>query len=741
MLRLLFLFGFLCISGATWAQLPGLKIRKAQHPIVLDGKMEEADWLEADIATHFKQVFPFDSSFSKAQTEVRMTYDDHNIYVFAVMYNREPRKYVTASLRRDYRGPGNDGFSMTIDTYKDKTNGFLFGVNPFGVQREGLVANGGNGQEDLNLSWDNKWYAEARMLEDRWVAEIAIPFKTLRFKHGLDSWHINFYRIDSHEVEMSSWSPIPRIYSPTVLAFNRDLLWDQPLNHPGGNVSVIPYVANRNITDFENHQPSVNTPTLGADAKIALGPAMNLDLTVNPDFSQVEVDQQVTNLSRFEIFYPEKRQFFLENADLFANFGSNNMRPFFSRRIGVSRSPTTGQNIQDPIIGGVRLSGKLDNKTRVGFLNMQSAKVDSINEPSTNYMVGVVQRKVFSRSNVGLIMVNKQAFHDSLSKDFNLSPNKFNRMIGIDYNLGSKNNRWNGKFFYHRSFNQNKNDSAYASSAILSYVSPKLEVDIMAQTVGAHYDPEVGYLPRQRFNRLAPEAYYLWYPKSKIINSHGPGTDIDLIGNDLYGFTDWDANLWYKINFQNQATFFMRIRRDYVYLFSNFDPSGSGGLELPKGSSYYYNGVIINYTSNPRKRLVYNFQSRSGQYFNGSRLNLDGTISYRFQPYAIVSVDYSLNHISLPKPYNSANLVLISPKFDLTFSRKLFWTTYVQYNNQISNVNINSRLQWRFKPVSDLFIVYTDNYFAETMRDGRFLYIGQPKFRALVVKLTYWINM
>ena len=729
---LLYLLLLVILSGKAFSQGSGLHIKKTKGKIAVDGEMNEPDWQSAEFADRFRQFFPFDSSAAKCLTEVRMTYDEHFIYVFAKMKRLYPGKFVTPSLRRDFRGEAYDAFVVQFDTYKDRTNAVQFGVNPFGVQREGLVSNGGTNPEDLSLDWDNKWYSEAKIVSDGgWVCEFAIPFKTVRYKHGLDSWYINFYRIDTQLPERSTWSPISRVYPMQNLATSRELIWDNPLPHPGTNVSLIPYAAARSVHDFEDASLNTNQPAVGGDAKIALGPALNLDLTVNPDFSQVEVDQQVTNLNRFEIFYPEKRQFFLENGDLFANFGYSNMRPFFSRRIGVTRDPSTGQNIQNQIYGGFRLSGKINNNVRIGAMSMQAAEDNTINLPSINYTVAAIQRKVFSRSNIGLILINKQSFVDT----------SYNRLIGIDYNLASRDNRWTGKAFYHRSFDQLKKDSTYAASAQLTYQVPNIELDFLAQDVGANYNPEVGYTPRKRFKRFAPEAYYSFYPKSKIINKHGPGTDLDFIWNDLYGMTDWDANLWYRITFQNTAQFYTRIRRDFTYLFTPFDPSGSGGLQAPAGSSYYYNSVILFYQSNARKKLFYSFQSRIGEYFNGHRQNIDGTISYRLQPHAVISMNFTYNRIRLPLPYNSSDLLLLGPKFDLTFSRKLFWTTYFQYNNQINNLNINSRLQWRFKPVSDLFIVYTDNYFAETSTHDQVFYVGQPKLRALVLKLTYWINL
>ncbi len=735
----------LCIVISTsfaFAQLPGLHIKKATGTIEVDGEMKEEDWRGAEVANHFKQFFPFDSSYAKAQTEVRVTYDDHFIYVFAIMYNLGPRKYITPSLRRDFRGQAFDSFVVVLDTYQDKTNAFSFGINPFGVQREGLVSRGGIASEDLSLSWDNKWYSEAKMLDDRWVCEFAIPFKTIRYKEGLSSWNVNFYRNDTHQTEQSTWSPISRAYNLINMGTLRELLWDQPLQHPGTNVSVIPYVAARNEHNFQENKEAVTEPTIGGDAKIAVSPALNLDLTVNPDFSQVEVDQQITNLNRFENFYPEKRQFFLENADLFGNFGSGNSRPFFSRRIGVARDNNTGQNIENRIYGGARLSGKLDNNWRVGFLTMQAAKDNSINLPSINYSVAAVQRKVFSRSNVGMILINKEGIGSIAN---NQNPSAYNRLIGLDYNLASKNNHWVGKAFYHRSFDQLNKDKTYSATAQVTYQTPRIEIDLFAQDIGENFNPEVGYTPRKNFRRISPEFYYSWYPKSKIINNHGPGMDLDVIGNNTYGTTDWDANLWYRVTFQNTANFFMRVRQDYGYVFKAFDPTfpadDAQAVNLSLGSSYNWNSVILNYRSNGRKKLFFNFQSRLGQYYNGERQNIDGSISYRIQPYAIISVDLSYNRIRLPQPFNSTDLVLISPKFDFTFSRKLFWTTYIQYNNQIKNVNINSRLQYRFKPVSDFFLVYTDNYFAETFTNDHVLYLGQPKLRAVVLKLTYWLNL
>lgn len=730
-----FLFGYLQAQ-------PNITIRKATGSIVLDGDLSDAGWLNTDVATNFQQFFPYDTSLANAQTEVRIAYDDQFIYVGAKMFNLGPRKYVTPSLRRDYRGEANDGISIVLDTFKDRTNAFIFGINPFGVQREGLVSDGGStSRSSFSLNWDNKWYAEVKTYEGYWIAEMAIPFKTIRFKEGLSSWNVNFYRIDSQYAERSTWSPIPRNFDIINLAFNKELIWDIPLSTPGPNVSIIPYIAGNSSKNYEEGTPTENKIQVGGDAKIGIGPALNLDLTINPDFSQVEVDEQVTNLDRFEIFFPERRQFFLENADLFANFGMDQTRPFFSRRIGVARDSSTGQNIQNTIYGGARLSGKINNNTRIGVMTMQAAEDPEINLASTNYTVATLQQKVFKRSNIGMILINKQAFQDSIGAEFTNQPLSFSRVAGLDFNLATSDNRWTGKAFYHHSFDEEKLDSAFAFGGFLNYSTFKWNVEVLTRHVGANYNPEVGFVRRTDIQQLASTTWYNFYPASGIMQSHGPGFDFDMVRNQTYGFLDWDYNFMYRIRFRNTATFNMRLREEYTYLFDAFDPSGSDGLELPADTDYQNYLVIANYSSDARKRLSFDLSTRSGGYFNGNRVSFNGNLTYRYQPWGFASLNFSYNRIRLPEPYTSSNLYLIGPRIDFTFSRKVFWTTFVQYNSQINNLNINSRFQWRFKPVSDLFIVYTENYFAESFENGTVFEVGKPKTRALVLKLTYWLNL
>lgn len=737
MKKTLFITLILC-KVIFFADAQSIEIRRTDSPIKVDGEPNEEAWKLADSAFHFTQNFPTDSLPAAAQTVARILYDDTKIYVLGVMYNLPGgRKYVTPSLRRDFRGAANDSFSVIFDTFSDRTNAVLFGVNPYGVMREAIITNGGTGSGSFSMDWDNKWYAEAKQFDGYWTVEMAIPLKTLRFNEDISSWLVNFYRVDSEYAERSAWAPVQRTFPIFNLANNRQLIWDEPTKKPGTNLSIIPFVAANTEQNFEEGTSEELNLTTGFDAKYAITSGLNLDLTVNPDFSQVEVDQQVTNLDRFEIFFPERRQFFLENADIFSGFGNGRTRPFFSRRIGITQDTLTGQNIQNTIPLGARLSGKINNDFRIGLLSMQAGRDQANGLPSYNYSMLSMQQKVFERSNVSAFIVNKQTF-ESPDEYNSADLSEYNRTVGVEYGLASADNVWNGRFFYHRSFDEVQPDDPYSAGASVNYNIQTWSVDLFSQVVGEGYNPEVGFVRRNDIRQLATTVQYRWFPQSGKIQSHGPGFDFDMVGNDTYGFLDWDYNLLYNFTFFNTSNLRFRLRKQYTYLFDSFDPSGTDGEELPADSEYTNYQFIASYEADQRNKIFYRLNTRSGQYFNGHRINLEGSVGYRYQPFGFASLDFAYNRIILPGSYTTTSLYLLGPRFDFTFTRNVFLTAFFQYNSQIENLNINTRFQWRFKPVSDIFLVYTDNYFAN--HEGGFQ-VGSPRTRALTFKITYWLNM
>lgn len=749
------IFGLLCLlglcSGGLFAQLQiesrQISIKRAEGKVKVDGVLDDEDWQSAQVEGDFFLRFPNDNRRMNAKTEVRMTYDDDFLYISTVCIDPEPGPYVIESRRRDFNTFGAlDFISVIIDPFQDQTNGFEFTLNPYNVQREALISNGGSGRNSTSSSWDNIWYSKTRRLEDRWVAEIAIPFKTIRYKEGSPRWRINFVRHDSKQNERGNWSWIPRNFRQYNLANTGFLNWDRPPKKPKANIAVIPYLTGSLTKDYEDDTPINRKGGIGGDAKIGLGPGLNLDLTFNPDFSQVEVDRQVTNLDRFEINFPERRQFFLENNDLFTDFGSSSLRPFFTRRIGIARDKDD-RTVQNRILYGARLSGKTTERMRVGLLNMQTESDEDLGINSTNYTVGVVQQQVFKRSNISAIFVNKHEFAPDFQADSALVVgDSTNQIAGIDYNLASADGVWSGKLFYHHSFDNRSTvrNKAFSQGASLRYDVPNWEISWNHEIVGKDYDAEVGFIRRTGYNRIRPGVERSFYPKSKLINRISFEVTLDALWSHGLGLTDRliEANTSFRLNTGDFIRF--QYERDFVYLTNDFDPTRTDDILLLEGSSYNTNRLTFFYFSDSRRKVTGRIFGGIGQYFNGTRANIQGEAGLRIQPFGRVSLDFTYNRIKLPDDDQdreiTTNLLLLGPKLDLTLTNKIFFSTLVQYNNQAERFNVNARFQWRFKPASDLFIVYTDDY---NLTDSNLFNPNayQVRNRGIVFKLTYWLNI
>ncbi|MEQ6121721.1 DUF5916 domain-containing protein [Reichenbachiella sp. MALMAid0571] len=691
-----------------------LFIYETQATIEVDGILDEEPWLNAQRASDFFRVLPIDTGFAVSKTEVMMTYDETHLYMGIICYDVTPGRRPVESLRRDFTFGKNDNFLSFIDTYNDQTNGFSFGISAAGAQWDGTQSSGGT----VGLDWDTKWKSEVKNYPDKWVAEFAIPFRSIRYREGDTEWGISFSRLDLKNNEKSSWTPIPRQFPTASLAYTGTLVWDKPLGKAGTRFGLIPYISGRVLQDVETGEPANTKGDAGLDAKISLSTSMNLDLTVNPDFSQVEVDRQVTNLSRFELFFPEKRQFFLENSDIFASLGTYGLRPFFSRRIGL----------QNKVRAGARVSGKLGEKWRIGLMNMQTGSSDI--EFGANYSVATVQKQVFSRSNLNLFVVNKELTTNYNEQDTILA--KYNRVAGIDFNLASADNQWTGKMFYHQSFSPQAIDKHFTTFGELNYKTQQFNLSGRYTYVGDGYDAEVGYVIRKNYHRINPEIGYKFYPGSNRIANHGFNFSVNNFYKPDFTLTDRALQLKYAIVWLNRSELSLELTDGFVRLLTPFDPTNNGGEKLDTGSTYNWKEFTLTYTSDARQLFNYIVSVRSGGYFDGNRFSLNGETNYRVQPFGSLALVSSFHRITnLSTQLSDTEFFLIGPKLDITFTNKIFFTTFVQYNDQIDNLNLNMRFQWRFAPVSDLFIVYTDNSFPENF---------QTKNRALVLKLSYWFN-
>jgi len=690
-----------------------IKISKAGFEIKVDGILDEEPWYLADRTGQFTRATPVDTGFAKAQTEAMITYDELNLYVGIICYDPTPGKRIVESLRRDFVMVRNDNCMIYIDPYNDQTNGFIFGVSAYGSQVEGLLFN----TTSYSYTLDNKWESAVRNYDDKWVAEFRIPFRSFRYTRGESEWGINFSRVDLKTAEKSVWAPVPRNMNASSLNYAGTLVWDNPLQKAGLSFSFIPYVIGKGTINKQESNDIIWNSNTGFDSKMIISTSVNLDMTINPDYSQVEEDRQVTNLDRFELFFRERRQFFLDNNDLFANLGKSDVRPFFSRRIGL----------YVPVVGGVRLSGKIGNFLRIGLMDMQTKSTEVI--PSSNFAAAVLQRQVFSRSNIVGFLINKQITENN--NDTIYSGHKYNRVAGLEYNLSSKNNLWTGKAFYHQTFYPGSTAKAATAHGSVVYLTRPLRAEFDISWVGSDYFAEVGYIRRKGYFEVSPRLKYFFYPANSKIQSHGPGLNLNIIFDPELNVTDRRTQFIYSVNWISRSLFSVDVVEEFVKLSRPFDPTNTGGVELPEASEYYWRSAGFNYSSDPRGILYLTLDGRYGKYYNGEKFSIGGSINYRIQRYGNISITSDYNSISLPNPYSCAKLFLFGPKIDLTFTDKLFLTTYIQYNNQIDNVNLNVRFQWRFAPVSDLFIIYTGNSYSENFVN---------KNRGFAIKINYWLN-
>lgn len=727
----LLFFGLFFWALSTQAQKPNehkkYYIHRASSVIKIDGKATEQAWQDAKTEREFHQVLPMDTSMAWVKTEVKLCYDDKNLYILFVNYDSLDGPLMVESMRRDFSFSKNDNDLVFIDTFNDLTTGFSFGSNAGGGQWDGLMSNGSN----VDISWDNKWQSEVSKTDDYWIWEAAIPFKTLRYKEGIDHWGINFSRNDLKSTEKSAWAPVPRQFPTASLAHTGDLIWDNPPPKPGRNISLIPYVNIGGTKDFENNKPGEFNREVGLDAKIGLSSSLNLDLTINPDFSQVDVDVQITNLDRFELFFPERRQFFLENGDIFNSFGYNRLRPFFSRRIGLNA----------PIYYGGKLSGKLNNQWRIGAMSMQTGKSTS-GQAGSMFNVLSLQRRVLKRSYVSGIFVNRDLI-GSNNPDATNALGAYNRTAGLEFNLASEDNKWEGKTFVLKTFTPLREEENTIIAGDLSRTTKNLAFGMQIESVGKGVQAnEVGFVQRKNYVLLNPSLEYIFFPSKGIILSHGPGFFINQFLNRGTGKNfEYLYVLTYNATFRNRSVLRGFRSQDYVELQNNFDPTNYTGHQINAFSNHTWNAFGLSFDSKPQSVFTYGFNTRFGGYYaDGNRTRLGANMGYRIQPYASLLLSGEYNHIEfksdgrLPEALKNTehDLWLLSSRLDVTLTNKIYFTNFVQYNKQQNNLNINTRFQWRYSPASDLFIVYTDNYLAENI---------QVRNRALVLKFTYWWNM
>ncbi|MEM9920703.1 MAG: DUF5916 domain-containing protein [Bacteroidota bacterium] len=678
------------------------QISYINQPINADGRLDEPVWQNIQPFDGFHNFYPINEGRARFDTEVRIFQDGKYLNVAFVYHDSLPQARVN-SLKRDNYGDGfhlSDCVGLVIDPYNNQNRGYLFSVNGLGTQLDGLIAN----FENANLSWDALWESGYSIQGTDKIYELKIPLSTFSYEADIHQWSFQFYTRDAKDRMYTVWNKFQRGFLQYDTRFLRPLEMENLKPSKVARTTLIPaltaaYQKDQLLdTAMTNLQPSL-------DVQYKISDGLRLDATLNPDFSQVEVDQQVTNLTRFNIVFPERRNFFIENSDLFTTLSvAEDINPFYSRFIGASQD----------ILAGLKLSGNISSNTRVGLLNVQSKKEGF--ESAQNYTVAVAKQQFGPVFNTTAYWINRQSTNGlSFQEDYN-------RIAGLKANYLSKNRRWSGFTTYSYSFNDQVEGEGHAFSAENNYNTRTLSFRTKINTVGRNYFTDIGFVPRlNNFDasnqELIREGYtqfhqslsYNYFPKNQdVIQTYRVlNFSADVYVDEKGDF--FEANYFYNtaLFFANQMSAYVNLYHDKLKLKYAFDPLRNDNLIL--AGNYENSAIRMGFNSDYTRNLYGSINFQYGSFFGGRRMRFGAKGGYRFLPVLNLSLNYEYNTLSFDE-LGDQNLYLLGVTAEIFFSNRLNWTTYLQYNEQIDNFNINSRLQWEYKPLSFIYLVFSDNY-------------------------------
>ena len=724
----IFSIAFTCITGTLNGQLLGDRPSTRAHQIsqapVIDGEViNDPIWQGLTSFGKMTQVQPYEGQPASENTEIRIGYDNETFYLSVVCYDSKPDGIVVTDARRDGDMAATDAFLVILDTYHDNQNGFVFGTNSIGTQYDAQVDNEGIGNFNnnrqqggtiggFNINWDASWEVAAMVNDVGWSAEFAIPLKTIRFAPGENkTWGINFQRNIRKSNERVYWASLPINFNLYRLSMAGDLT-GLNLKKPG-NLKLIPYALAKHDWNSTNdpaallREPSSDAE-VGVDLKYSVTPSMTLDLTYNTDFAQVEVDDQQVNLDRFNLFFPEKRPFFLENAGLFTVGSPGEIDLFFSRRIGIS-----GNGRQVPIIGGARLSGRM-NQTNVGFLNMYTDEISEFGIDKNAFTVARVDHQLDARSSIGGLFVNRSSMGAEVDSD--------NSTFAIDGKWGIGNKAQITGFLAKTSTDGiSEGDHSYQLRA--GYDWDRWITFLGYSEVGEGFNPEVGFLFRRAFRKV--EALVLYkhrYPESHILLESRP----HISWRGYWNFTGfWETSF---LHIDNHWEFKSGTE---LHTGVNFTKEGvvtpfeiSKGVTIPADTYNHAEAQIVFWT-NPSKPLSIRTRHVLGGFFGGKRYANTGSVVVRIGDK--FTSEWSLSRNDIRLPYGNFSTDVFRSRISYSFTPNIFVQGLVQYNSVIDTWSSNIRFGWLQQANTGLYLVYN-----ETREDDFFSY----RNRNFIVKFS-----
>ena len=700
---------------------------------VIDGLLDEAVWGMATPIREFVQHEPLEGQPPNEQMEVRILFDDDAIYIGARMFDSNPGAIRLGENRRDANLQDADAFLIVLDTYLDRQNAFVFGTTPVGIEYDGQVTRDGQGGLStarrqqagagsgggFNLNWDGSWEVATSTDDQGWSAEFRIPFSTLRYRGGGEQeWGMNMARMIRRLNEEVFWAPIERQFTLYRVSEAGTL---QGLETPGRRYwTFTPYVLGSAHNDFQT-VPDQNTDwngEFGFDSKIGLTSSLNLDLTYNTDFAQVEADEQQVNLTRFSLFFPEKRPFFLENAGLFSigipRSGSElGMDLFYSRRIGIGSG---GELV--PIVAGGRMTGKVGGMN-VGLMSIQTEEVEQIGIPNNNYATGRLQKELPNRSQLGAMVVSR--INTDSTADYNLTFAADGRLgIGQSINIDG---------YFSRTETPSLQGREHGMAFTGTYQTREWDVGLQFREIGDNFNPEVGFLPRwgyrafiERLERRFRVPSISWI---REFRPHGV----------MRHFFDFDGFLETRYihldnatQFENGAFLSTAVNLHREGLKEPFEIREN--IVIPTGT-YDFTQAVIRFNTNESAAWSVNGVVTAGGFYSGHRKGISGGLTNRIGSTWLATLTASYDDVDLAE--GAFETALLGLKLSYSFTPRIFISSLIQYNTDRDQVSVNARFGWLNTAGTGLYLVYNEIQ--------RTLDPMGPVDRAFILKYNYQIDI
>ena len=720
----------LCLLGLSCATFSAERINRPTTTAVelrtapqLDGVIKNDDaWKGAMPMTDFWQVRPVEGKAASQRSEVYVGYTKNTLYVAAMLYDESASGILVTDSRRDSKLDETDSFQIILDTYKDEQNGFVFGTNPAGIEYDGQVTKGGtaafgSGVGGFNLNWDTNWKVRTQITAEGWSLEMAIPFKSLRYgSEDIQTWGINFQRNIRRNNEIAYWAPLGLQHNLYRVSDAGSISGIKVPSQK--NLKVTPYALGKSVTG--GGQPSDTDYEFGLDVKYSLTPSLTMDVTYNTDFAQVEADELQVNLDRFSIFLPEQRPFFLENADQFTVGHSREAELFFSRRIGIAAN---GSAI--PITGGVRVSGKIGEKTNVGFLQMRSDAVAGV-APENDYTVARVNREFANRSSLGAIFVNREG-------DGSINNNKdddHNRAYAIDGRIGiGANGSISGYLAKTETPGLTGKDHSFRVTGV--YNSEKWTNRFNYTEVGIDFNPEVGFLKRRDYRNLQVFTLRRYRPEN------------------LWGLHELRPHILYNTyrKFDGyHTTSFLHVDNHWEW---------KNGYEIHTGMNFFHEGVQVPFnivsgvTVDPGEYdddevalvlitdqsapLSLSVNIKDGGLFGGDRFSAVPSIKYRVGDKFTSELAWNHNNVDLG-PGREFTVDVAQLRMTYSFTPKMALQALVQYDKRQDLVATNLRFSWLVTGDTGLYLVYNE------VDDGRLAGLAKPR-KEFILKYSYLLDL